>query len=449
MSGHLQANQMRFYLLTLGCPKNAVDSEGMSELLRQAGYEATDQASQADILIVNTCGFIDLAKAESLTALQLFAQEKRPSQYLIAAGCLSQRYGADLVQEVPSIDAMIGTQRWPEIVRLIEALSARRGPTSALQLPPSTTRYVASHPVARRAHSATAYIKIADGCSAPCAFCSIPQIKGSYMSKPHDAILKEARQLVSQGVRELILIAQDTTAYGSDRGVKDGLPPLIEDILASVPQLPWLRIMYTYPGHLSPRLMEVMAAHPQVCHYIDLPLQHAHPGLLKRMKRPHNMKKVRGLIADLRRAMPEIAIRTTFIVGYPGETEEEFGALLAFLEEMKFDRVGVFTYSPEEETEAAGLPGQLPQEVKEERRLRAMELQQKISKEKNRIFIGRKLEVLVEGVGEGISIGRSYRDAPEVDGMVLIEGELPPNQFAPVRITGALEYDLIASPSAM
>ncbi len=448
MSGHLQGNQMRFYLLTLGCPKNAVDSEGMSELLHQAGYEATDQASQADILIVNTCGFIDLAKAESLTALQLFAQEKRPSQYLIAAGCLSQRYGADLVQEVPSIDAMIGTQRWPEIVRLIEALSARRGPTSALQLPPSTTRYVASHPVARRAHSATAYIKIADGCSAPCAFCSIPQIKGPYMSKPKDAILKEARRLVSQGVKELILIAQDTTAYGSDRGVKDGLPPLIEDILASVPQLPWLRIMYTYPGHLSPRLMEVMAAHPQVCHYIDLPLQHAHPGLLKRMKRPHNMNKVRGLIADLRRAMPEIAIRTTFILGYPGETEEEFKTLLAFLEEMEFDRVGVFTYSPEEGTEAADLPGQLPQEVKEEWRLRAMELQQKVSREKNQTFIGRKLEVLVEGVGEGISIGRSYRDAPEVDGMVLIESELPLNQFAPVRITGALEYDLIASPSA-
>jgi ribosomal protein S12 methylthiotransferase len=191
-----------------------------------------------------------------------------------------------------------------------------------------------------------------------------------------------------------------------------------------------------------------MAAHPQVCRYIDIPLQHAHPDVLKRMKRPHNMTKVRGLIADLRHAMPDIAIRTTFIVGYPGETEEEFEALLAFLEEMKFDRVGVFTYSPEEGTEAAELPGQLPQEVKEERRLRAMELQQKISKEKNRTFIGRRLEVLVEGVGEGISIGRSYRDAPEVDGMVLVEGELPINQFAPVRITGALEYDLIASPSA-
>lgn len=437
---------MRFYLLTLGCPKNAVDSEGISELLRQADYEATDQASQADLLIVNTCGFIDLAKAESLTALQVFAQEKQPSQYLIAAGCLSQRYGANLAQEVPGIDAIIGTQRWPEIVRLIEALAARREPTPALQLPPSTTRYVASHPAARRAHSATAYIKIADGCSAPCAFCSIPQIKGPYMSKPKDDILKEAHQLVSQGVKELILIAQDTTAYGSDRGEKDGLPPLIEDILASVPQLQWLRIMYTYPGHISPRLIEVMAAHPQICHYIDLPLQYAHPGVLQRMKRPHNMKKVRALIAALRRTMPDIALRTTFIVGYPGETEEEFEALLAFLEEMKFDRVGVFTYSQEEGTEAAGLPAQLPQEVKDERRLRAMELQQKVSKEKNRTFIGRKLKVLVEGVGEGISIGRSYRDAPEVDGMVLVEGELPLNEFAPVRITGALEYDLIAAP---
>jgi ribosomal protein S12 methylthiotransferase len=437
---------MRFYLLTLGCPKNAVDSEGMRELLCQAGYEVTDQASQADLLIVNTCGFIDLAKAESITALQVLAQEKQPSQYLIAAGCLSQRYGANLAQEVAGIDAIIGTQRWPEIVELVEALSTRRGLTIPLQLPFSTTRYVASHPVARRADSATAYIKIADGCSAPCAFCSIPQIKGPYMSKPKDSILEEARQLVSQGVKELILIAQDTTAYGSDRGVKDGLPPLIEAILASVPQLPWLRIMYTYPGHISPRLMEVMAAHPQVCHYIDLPLQHAHPDVLKRMKRPHNMKKVRRLIANLRQFMPEIAIRTTFIVGYPGETGEEFGALLAFLDEMKFDRVGVFTYSQEEGTEAAGLPGQIPQEVKDERRVRAMELQQKISREKNKTFIGQRMEVLVEGVGEGISIGRSYRDAPEVDGMVLIEGELPLNQFAPVSITGALEYDLIAVP---
>jgi len=437
---------MRFYLLTLGCPKNAVDSEGMRELLRQAGYEPTDQASQADLLIVNTCGFIDLAKAESLTALQVFAQEKQPFQYLIAAGCLSQRYGTDLLQEAPGIDAIIGTQRWPEIVRLVEALPTRRGRTPVLQLPPSTARYVASHPVARQANSATAYIKIADGCSAPCAFCSIPQIKGPYMSKPQHNILEEARQLVSQGVKELILIAQDTTAYGCDRGVKDGLPPLIEDILASVPELNWLRIMYTYPGHISSHLIEVMASHPQVCHYIDLPLQHAHPNVLKRMKRPHNMKKVRKLIADLRQAMPDIAIRTTFIVGYPGETEEEFLALLSFLEEMKFDRVGVFTYSQEEGTEASSLPGQLPQEVKDERRLRAMELQQKISKEKNKTFIGRRLEVLVEGVGEGISIGRSYRDAPEVDGMVLIQGELPLNQFAPVRITGALAYDLIATP---
>lgn len=440
---------MRFYLLTLGCPKNSVDSEGMSELLRQAGYEATDQATQADLLIVNTCGFIDLAKAESLTALQVLAQEKQPSQYLIAAGCLSQRYGLGLLQEVPGIDALIGTQRWPEIVKLIEALSAREEPTLALQLPPSTTRYVASHPVARRATSATAYIKIADGCSAPCTFCSIPQIKGPYMSKPQDSILEEARQLVDQGVKELILIAQDTTGYWSDEGAKDGLPPLIEAILTSVPELPWLRIMYTYPGHISSRLMEAMAAHPQICHYIDLPLQHAHPDVLKRMKRPHNMKKVRKLISDLRRVMPDIALRTTFIVGCPGETEEEFGVLLAFLEEVEFDRVGVFTYSPEEGTEAAVLPGQLPQETKEERRLRAMELQQKISKEKNQTFIGRRLEVLVEGVGEGISIGRSYRDAPEVDGMVLIQGELPLNEFAPVRITGALEYDLIASPSVM
>jgi len=293
------------------------------------------------------------------------------------------------------------------------------------------------------AQGASAYLKIADGCSAPCAFCAIPLIKGPARSRPAEAIVEDARQLVAQGVKEIILIAQDTTAYGRDRGERDALPRLIEAILAAVPELPWLRLMYAYPQHVTPRLIETMARHPQVCHYLDMPLQHAHSNTLRRMNRPHDVDRVRRLIADLRQAMPDIALRTAFIVGYPGETEEEFQALLEFVEEMAFDRVGVFIYSREEGTRAAELPHQIAEEVKRERYERLMELQQGISLARNRAQVGRTLDVLIEGCGDGLSVGRSYRDAPEIDGLVLIEGELPVGEMVPVRITGAMEYDLI------
>jgi ribosomal protein S12 methylthiotransferase len=434
---------MRFHLLALGCPKNTVDSEGIEELLRHAGHLRADDPQEADLLIVNTCGFIDLAIEESLLALREMAKAKRPGQYLLAAGCLSQRYGASLTRKVPGIDAIIGTQRWPEIIKIVDALAQREPP---VQLPASEARHVASHPIPRLAQGCSAYIKIADGCSAPCAFCVIPQIKGPYISKPQEVVLEEARQLVAQGVKEIILIGQDTTAYGYDWDLKDGLPDLMQAILKATPEVGWLRLMYTYPTHVTPRLIEVMATSPQVCHYLDLPLQHAHPEVLKRMKRPHSLERTRKLIADLREAMPDMALRTSFIVGYPGETEQEFRALLEFIQEVTFDRLGVFTYSREEGTEAASLPHQLPQEVREERRVRTMALQQDISRRKNRAFMGKELRILIEGVAEGISVGRSYRDAPEVDGMVLAESRLPVNEFAPVRVTGALEYDLIASP---
>ncbi len=437
---------MRFYLLSLGCPKNTVDSEGISRLLQQAGYKAAAKPESAQFLIVNTCGFIDRAREESFAALRELARRKRRGQILIAAGCLAQRYGRELVTAVPGLDGIIGTRRWMEIATLVQILRAKdhaRGRPVVMTGDPlgEVTK------VTRGAlQGASAYLKIADGCSAPCAFCVIPAIKGPAHSRPLETIVSEAQQLVEKGARELILIAQDTTAYGHDRGERDGLPTLVEAILAAVPALQWLRLMYAYPQHVTPRLIEVMARYPQVCRYLDMPLQHGHPEVLRRMNRPHDVDKVRRLVADLREAMPDIALRTSFIVGYPGETEDEFLALLDFVVEMAFDRVGVFTYSPEEGTRAAELPSQVPTEVKEERYARLMEVQQSISLARNQQMVGRVLKVLVEGQSEDLSVGRSYRDAPEIDGLVLIKGKLPVGEMLAVRVTGAMEYDLVGEP---
>jgi ribosomal protein S12 methylthiotransferase len=435
---------MRFYLLSLGCPKNTVESEGMRELLRHAGYHPANYPEEAEILIVNTCGFIDLAREESLAALIELGEAKGSDQYLIAAGCMSERYGQEMAEMVPSLDGLIGTLQWGGIADLVETLVTNHEPGKLRQPSQPAPRKPLSHPLPRHCPGmASAYVKIAEGCNAPCAFCAIPQIKGPFRSKSKESIFTEVQELVQQGIKEIILIAQDTTAYGRDWGEKDALPSLINDILKAAPGLPWLRVMYTYPQHITPHLIETMALNPQICHYLDIPLQHAHPHVLRRMNRPHDISEIRSLIARLREAMPDIALRTSFIVGYPGETEEEFQALLEFINQIAFDRVGIFTYSCEEGTKAAELPEQIPQQTKEERYERAMALQQEISLSKNRQFIGRDLQVLVEGVGDGISVGRSYRDAPEVDGIVVVHGELPVNEFASVHITEALQYDLV------
>jgi len=293
---------------------------------------------------------------------------------------------------------------------------------------------------------ATAYIKIADGCDAPCTFCAIPQIKGPQRSKPRQAILAEARALVERGARELILIAQDTTAYGRDLGDTQGLAGLLSALLQEVPDVVWLRLLYAYPQHVDGRLIEVLASDPRICHYLDLPLQHAHPDVLRRMRRPHDPEHTRRLIEKLRTAIPDIALRTTFIVGFPGETEAEFQALLDLMAEVRFDRVGIFTYSREAGTAAAAMPGQVAPHLRQERYERAMVAQQRISLERNREQIGRTLPVLCEGTQDSTSIARSYRDAPEIDGLVLVEGVQAVGEIAPVTITGALEYDLLARP---
>ena len=434
---------MRFFLASLGCPKNLVDSHSMARQLDRLGHTGVDEPQQAEALIVNTCGFIEAARAESIAELRELAGQKRDDQVLIAAGCLAQYWGERLLRAVPGLDALLGTRRWSEIEALIEEAKARRMERAALPawLGDPLREAAEGRRVARQ--GASAYLKIADGCSAPCAFCAIPLIKGPAVSRPVEAIVADAVALVEQGVREIVLIAQDTTAYGRDRGERDALPGLLRAILEAVPALRWLRLMYAYPAHVSPALIDLLAGEPRLCHYLDLPLQHAHPDVLRRMKRPADMDRTRRLLDGLRTAMPDIALRTAFIVGYPGETEAEFQTLLDFVAEVRFDRLGGFLYSPEEGTAAAHLPHPVPEEVKAERLERLMSLQQEISLAINQAQVGRTLEVLVEGRGEGLSVGRSYRDAPEIDGLVLLPGELPAGEMVPARITGALEYDLL------
>jgi ribosomal protein S12 methylthiotransferase len=293
---------------------------------------------------------------------------------------------------------------------------------------------------------ASAYLKIADGCRRPCAFCAIPLIKGSLISRPLTNIIEEARTLEQEGIRELILIAQDTTDYGYDLGLKNGLVELLDRLVASVPVIDWFRILYMYPGYVSDEFIRMMVDHPKILPYIDIPLQHADRDTLKRMRRPANMDWVYETVEKIRKALPEVAIRTTFIVGYPGESEEAFQALYTFVEEMRFDRVGVFTFSFESGTSSEALGDPIPEEVKEQRREALMLLQQQISLEKNQTFVGKTMDVLVEGVGDGISLGRSYRDAPEIDGLVIIEQEVPVGEIIPIEITGAMAYDLVGRP---
>ncbi|MEM5776736.1 MAG: MiaB/RimO family radical SAM methylthiotransferase, partial [Anaerolineaceae bacterium] len=323
----------------------------------------------------------------------------------------------------------------------------RTAPSKTLyHLPDAPTVGTDEHGVLRVSRQGpSAYLKIADGCRRPCAYCSIPLIKGTAVSRPPEMIIREARLLQDSGLQELILIAQDTTDYGHDLGMKDGLATLIEQISNAAPRLPWLRILYAYPGYVTDRLIDLMAVNPQVLHYLDMPLQHAHPETLKRMRRPANVDWVHRTLEKMRTAMPDLALRTTFIVGYPGETEDEFQALLDFLTEVKFDRVGVFPFSFEPGTTSEPLGDPIPNEVKEERMARVMQLQETISLSRNQALVGRTLPVLVEGMQDGVAVGRSYRDAPEIDGMVFAEGKAQVGQIVPVLISGALVHDLTGS----
>ena len=434
----------RFHLVSLGCSKNTVDSESMAEKLGQAGFSATEKARNAEVLIVNTCGFIGPAREESIRTLNELARAKKKGQMLIAAGCLSQRYGSQVVEWAPGVDGVIGTRRWMDIVDFIQRLRKRGGPEALYHLPEEAKTVGITEPDTQwsAVQGVSAYMKIADGCRRPCAFCSIPLIKGTAVSRPLDSLVAEARHLRDQGVRELILIAQDSTDYGYDLGLKDGLAVLLDELVKAVPDIDWIRLMYAYPGALSDRVIETMAGHKQIAKYLDIPLQHGSREMLKAMKRPARVEWMHETVARMRAAMPELAIRSTFIVGYPGEGEKEFEELLTFLRDIRFDRAGCFTFSFEPGTTSEPLGDPVPQEVKDERQERLMLLQQQISLEKNQTFMGKTLDVLVEGTGEGLSVGRSYRDAPEVDGLVIISGEVPLGEMVPVNISGAMHYDL-------
>lgn len=434
----------RFHLVSLGCSKNTVDSESMADKLGQAGFHATEKAKQAEILIVNTCGFIGPAREESIEVLRELADAKRKGQMLIAAGCLSQRYGSQVVEWVPGVDGVIGTRRWMDIVDFIQRLRKRGGPEALYHLPEQAKTVGIKEPETQwsAVQGVSAYMKIADGCRRPCAFCSIPLIKGTAVSRPLESLLEEARRLRDQGVRELILIAQDSTDYGHDLGLKDGLAVLLDSLVKAVPDIDWIRVMYAYPGCVSDRMIEVMASHKQIANYLDIPLQHGNRDVLKAMKRPAKVEWMHETVNKMRLAMPDLAIRSTFIVGYPGEGEKEFEDLLQFLRDIRFDRAGCFTFSFEPGTTSEPLGDPISEEEKQERQERLMLLQQQISLEKNQHFLGKVLPVLIEGTGDGLSVGRSYRDAPEVDGLVIVEGEVPVGEMVPVSISGAMHYDL-------
>ena len=439
----------RFYIASLGCPKNTVDANAMAVLLQRAGHEPTLSAEEADLVIVNTCGFIDSARAESLEALEELAVDLTPAQWLVAAGCWAQRDPERIRMAVPRVDALLGTRSWPGIVSMAtslwsaprQAASLDRDSLSLIEdrlatLPEEVGApgYVVSGP--------SAFLKIAEGCSRQCSFCAIPSIKGAAVSRDLDAILADARRLRDHGVLEINLIAQDATYYGADRGEPDGLARLLELLAKEIPDVPWLRVLYTFPGYITPRLIRVIRDTPQVLPYVDIPLQHAHPDVLRRMRRPSDVTQVRLTLDALREAMPDIALRTTLIVGFPGETEEEFDSLLDFVHEVEFDRLGVFTYSHEMGTPAAALDDDVSEEVKTARYDQVMVAQQEISLRRNQALVGRRLDVLLEGAGDGITVGRSYRDAPEIDGLVLIPEEVLAHRIVTVEVTEALPYDV-------
>lgn len=445
-----------FHMTSLGCAKNDVDSDSMTRLLERDGYRSVSNPRQASILIVNTCGFIGPAREESYSMLHNLVTNKQPHQLVIAAGCLTQRYGAEVARQVPGVDGILGTRRWMDIVDLVLKLRTRSDSLSKSEIRPEPLYHLPETPainsddagVLRASVSgASAYLKIADGCRRPCAFCAIPLIKGTAVSRPMERILDEARYLMDHGVHEIVLIAQDTTDYGYDLGMKDGLAILLEQMTAKVPQIEWIRLMYSFPGYVTDRLIDVMVNRPQILPYLDIPLQHAAPATLTRMRRPANVAWVRTTLAKLRRRLPRLAIRSTFIVGYPGETDEEFQILMDFLEEMRFDRVGAFKFSFETGTPSEPLGDPISASVKETRYQRLMELQQGISLQINQSWVGQKLDVLIEGRQKGISVGRSYRDAPEIDGMVFVEGKAAIGTIIPVIITGAMVYDLTGIPT--
>ena len=437
---------MKAGFVSLGCSKNLVDTEMMLGILREHGIELTPEPAEADILIVNTCAFIESAKEESITTILNMAEYKESGRCrsLIVAGCLGQRYGQELLDDMPEADAIIGTGAWNRIMEAVEeSLKGHRvviaGEDKLLydeHTPRITTR-----------PAYTAYVKIAEGCNNRCAFCAIPYIRGAYRSRPIEDIRDEVVNLAARGVKEIILIAQDTTEYGRDLYGEPQLAKLLRT-LCTVEGVHWIRTLYSYPTYFSDELIETIASEPKLVKYVDLPMQHAHDEVLRRMHRPDTQASMRALIEKLRTRIPGVTIRSTFIVGFPGETDAQYQTLRNFLEEMRLDKVGVFTYSREEGTPAYDMPNQVPEDVMQERYHDLMSLQCKISEELNHELEGKELEVLVEGRDEeqaNIAVGRSYREAPDVDGQVYIEGDTDSQigDLVRVRVLQGFTYDVV------
>ena len=439
--------------ISLGCPKNLVDSEVMMGQLKQKGYEITSDAEDADTVVVNTCGFIDSAKKESIEAILEAARLKTNGKAtsLIVAGCLVERYRDELKAEMPEVDAFIGTSQINDILSVCDPKTNTRSlPVIPLGNQSATYLYDESTPRVLATPSHYAFIKIAEGCDRPCAFCFIPQMRGHFRSRRFGSIVAEAHQLAEEGVKELILVAQDSSRYGEDLGKPDALAHLLRE-LAHTDGIEWVRVMYTYPTHISDGFLDVLAEEPKAVKYLDMPLQHASQNVLKRMKRGGNRASLERLIKRVRDRVPGIAVRTTFITGFPGETDEDFEELLAFIRSVEFDRVGVFTYSDEEGTPAYDLPNKVDAKIAKQRRTRLMKAQSRISRRRNRARVGETVAVLFEGESNESELlwqGRMETQAPDIDGCILIN-DAPdnlsprPGDFVTVLITHAQDYDLV------
>lgn len=461
---------MKLGLISLGCPKNLVDSEVMLGIIEKYDIEITNDPEAAEVIIVNTCGFIESAKQESIETILSMAAYKTEGccRHLIVTGCLAQRYAQDLFRDMPEIDALVGTNVFKDIDRVIDRMMQGErvlhlknsdllplpGAGQTLKVSSSGSglpqgKEIQADPRKLTTPPYLAYLKIAEGCDNFCSFCAIPMIRGRYTSKPYEQVMAEAKDLADRGVKELVVIAQDTTRYGQDLYGKLRLAELLRD-LNDIPGLKWIRVLYSYPNTFTDELIEAYATLPKVCHYVDLPLQHASDRLLHAMRRRDKLEETKSLLKKLRDRIPDIVIRTTFIVGFPGETEEDFAILKEFVAEQKFENAGVFQYSREENTAAAAMPDQIPENVKQNRYDELMAMQAGISEESHRAMEDRELEVVVEGYEEGeenLAVARSYREAPDIDGSIFVENApgLKPGDFIRVRIEQGFAYEAVAS----
>lgn len=442
---------MNILFVSLGCDKNLVDTEVMLGLLAKKGHQMIDDETQADIVIVNTCCFIHDAKEESIQTILEMAQLKETAvlKKLIVTGCLAQRYKEEILEEIPEVDAVLGTTSYDEIAEVIDGLFSDSPMERAdARMIMKDVDYL---PETQKGRLVTtgghfAYLKIAEGCDKHCTYCIIPKIRGNFRSVPMEELIDEAKELADQGVKELILVAQETTLYGKDIYGEKSLPRLLKT-LCKIQGLRWIRILYCYPEEITDELIQVIKEEPKICHYLDLPIQHASDAILKRMGRKTSKEQLISIIGKLREEIPDITLRTTLITGFPGETDEQHEELMDFVDQMEFERLGVFTYSPEEDTPAAEMPDQISEEIKQDRRAELMELQQDIVFDRNEDLIGEEMLVMIEGkvADENAYVGRTYRDAPNVDGLIFVntDEELVSGDFAKVKVTGAMDYDLI------